>query len=237
MQNENNFNQEKIIDKVIPLTGVRRLIGKRMKESLDRSPQATGSTKIDMSGLLLLKKNFEAKGVKVTYTDLLIKIVAEALKVHPELNASLIDNEIIIYKSINIGIAVAANDLLFVPVVKNVQDKSVIEISKETKELVNKVKAGKIEPKDFSGGTFTLSNLGMHDVQVMTPILNIPEAAILSIGTIKKELVVQEDDSIKIKPMATFSITIDHAVIDGIHSIKFLESVRDIIANPDEIIK
>lgn len=235
MQNENNFNQEKIIDKVIPLTGVRRIIGKRMKESLDKSPQATGSTRIDMTGLLLLKKSFEARDVKVTYTDLLIKIVSEALKIHPELNASLIDNKIIMYKSINIGIAVAANDLLFVPVIKNVQNKSIIEISKETKELIDKVKTGKIKPKDFSGGTFTLSNLGMHDVEVMTPIINIPEAAILSVGSIKKELVVEDDDAIRIKPLATFSITIDHTVIDGIHSIKFLETIRDIIANPKEI--
>lgn len=229
-------NEKTILDEV-PLIGLRRIIAKRMEESLQKSPQATITTKADMSALMVLKENYLAQGLKVTYTDILIKVAACALELHPTLNASNQEGKIIRYKSINIGVAVGTDDALYVPVVKNVQKKSIPEISKELKELIEKVNEGKLDSADLSGGTFTLSNLGMLDIDVMTPIINIPEAAIICIGAIRKELIVEDDDTTKIKPMTTLSLTLDHAVMDGISAAKFLGTLKSIMAKPTEFIQ
>lgn len=225
---------EKIILDEVPLMGLRRIIAKRMEESLKKSPQATITTKADMSALIALKETYLGQGIKLTFSDILIKVAACALELNPTVNASNQDGKIIRYKSVNIGVAVGTDKGLYVPVIKNVQDKSLIEISKELKELIAKVNAGKITPEDFSGGTFTISNLGMFDLDVMTPIINIPEAAILCIGTTRKELVVEDDDSVKIKLMTTLSLTLDHSVMDGIPGAKFLSTFKSIMANPTE---
>lgn len=224
----------KTIAKEMPLAGIRKIIAARMSESLKKSPQATMSAKTDMSALKALKESYANNGVKLTYTDLLVKATAEALKLNPTINSSLQDGKIVQYESINIGVAVGTDKALFVPVIKNVQKKSVVEVSKELRRLIQKANEGKLLPEDFSGGTFTISNLGMFNLDVMTPIVNIPEAAILCIGATRKELVVEDDDTIKIKPMTTLSLTIDHAVLDGLPSAKFMESLCSVIQNPSQ---
>lgn len=230
--NVGEADSEKVILDEAPLIGMRRLIAKRMGESLQKSPQATITTKADMSALMALKESYLNQGQKLTYTDIFIKVTACALKSNPILNASNQDGKIIHYKSINIGIAIGTDKALYVPVIKNADEKSLIEVSKKLKELINKVNERKITSEDVTGGTFTISNMGMFDLDVMTPIINIPEAAILCIGTTRKELIVEADDSVKIKPMTTLSLTLDHAVMDGIPSAKFLGSFKSIMANP-----
>lgn len=225
-------DNEKVILDEAPLIGLRRIIAKRMEESLQKSPQATITTKADMSALIALKETYQSQNEKVTYTDILVKVTACALESNPILNASNQDGKIIRYKSINIGVAVGTDNGLYVPVIKNVLVKSLIEISRELKELIKKVYERKITSEDVSGGTFTLSNLGMFDIDVMTPIINIPEAAILCIGATRKELIVEADDNVTIKPMTTLSLTLDHAVMDGIPGAKFLGTVKSIMANP-----
>lgn len=216
----------------IKLSGIRRMIANKMEESLRKAPQATITTKADMSNLIALKRKYLDNGVKLTYTDLFVKVTELALKHNPELNSSLQDGKIIQYKSINIGVAVGTDKALFVPVIKNVQNKSLLEISKELKEMIQKINEQKITADELTGGTFTISNMGMFRVDVMTPIINIPEAAILSIGTIRKELIVENDETIKIKPMTTLSLTLDHAVIDGLPAARFLETYLQIMDNP-----
>ncbi|HHZ02761.1 MAG TPA: 2-oxo acid dehydrogenase subunit E2 [Tissierellia bacterium] len=203
-----------------------------MQESLRNSPQATITGKADMSNLISLRKKYLNQGIELSFTDLFIKIAGIAIKLHPEMNVSLQDGKIIQYKSINIGVAVGTDKALFVPVIKNVQDKNLIEVSEEFKMLVNKIHGQKITSEELTGGTFTISNMGMFKVDVMTPILNSPEAAILSIGRTCKELVVEKDDTIKIKPMTTLSLTLDHAVLDGLPAARFLETFMSIMENP-----
>lgn len=222
----------KEILKVLPLSGIRRMIAGKMEESLRKAPQATVTAKADMSALIVLKKKYLYEGIELTFTDLFVKVTEIALKLNPALNASLQNGKIVQYKSINIGVAVGTDNALFVPVIKNVQDKSLLEVSQELKGLIQKIKEQKITSDDLSGGTFTISNMGMFKVDIMTPIINVPEAAILSIGTTRKELVVENDETLKIKPMTTLSLTLDHAVMDGLHAARFLETYLLIMENP-----
>ncbi|MEL7647273.1 MAG: dihydrolipoamide acetyltransferase family protein [Sedimentibacter sp.] len=231
-------NHELIIEngkeilKELPLSGIRRMIAGKMEESLRKAPQATVTAKADMSALISLKKKYLDEGIELTYTDLFVKVTEFALKLNPTLNASLQNGKIVQYKSINIGVAVGTDKALFVPAIKNVQNKSLLEVSNELKGLIQKIKEQKITSDDLTGGTFTISNMGMFKVDVMTPIINVPEAAILSIGTTRKELVVENDETLKIKPMTTLSLTLDHAVIDGLHAARFLETYLLIMENP-----
>jgi pyruvate dehydrogenase E2 component (dihydrolipoamide acetyltransferase) len=224
----------RIILKEIPLSGIRRMIANKMEESLKKAPQATITTKADMSALIALKKQYADQGVELTFTDLFVKVTESALKINPALNASLINGKIIQFKTVNIGVAVGTDKALLVPVIKNVQDKSLLEISGELKEMIQKIRDQKISADDFSGGTFTLSNMGMFKVDVMTPIVNVPEVAILSIGTTRREPVVGKEDTIMIKPMTTLSLTLDHAVLDGLPAAKFLETFIQIMESPLE---
>lgn len=222
----------KVIRKDYALVGIRRIIAQRMEESLRKSPQATMTTKADMSALINLKEISAKQGLKLTYTDLFIKIAAVALKLHPVVNSSLQNGRIKEYESINIGVAVGTEKGLFVPVIKNIQDKSLAEISQELKGFIQKINEGRINGDDFTGGTFTISNLGMYGIDIMTPIINVPEAAILCIGATRRELTVDDDNTTKIKPMITLSLTLDHAVMDGLHGAKFMETFRKVLENP-----
>ena len=226
--------EEMEIIKEFPLSGIRRIIASKMEESLRKSPQATVTSKADMSSLMAMKKKYHDQGYEVTFTDLFVKVSEFALKLVPEVNASLQNGKIRQYKSINIGVAIGTDKALFVPVIKNVQDKSLLEVSRELKELILKISDQKITADDFSCGTFTISNMGMFKVDIMTPIINVPEAAILSIGATRKELVVDDDDTIRIKPMTTLSLTLDHAVLDGFPAARFLEAFQHIMENPND---
>ncbi|NMB88011.1 MAG: 2-oxo acid dehydrogenase subunit E2 [Chloroflexi bacterium] len=215
------------------LPSTRKVIAERMAGSLARSPQATVTTRVDVSRLVELRAQFAAMGAKISYTDLFTKIVAQALQENLSLNASLQDGEWVIYRSINIGVAVAAEDALYVPVVRDVQTKTLRQVSAEISQLSRKVKEGCLEAEDMLGGTFTLSNMGMLDVDVMTPIINPPEAAILAIGSVRKEAVVDAEDHIVIRPVAILSLTIDHAILDGYPAARFLESIKKIVQSAD----
>lgn len=214
-----------------PLSGLRRVIGERMAESLRRSPQGTMTTRADVTELIALKNEYAAQGHKVTFTDMFIKIVGLALEKNPVLNASIEDNKLILYKSVNIGVGVGTEEGLFVPVIKNVETKSVLDISQELKNLAKKIKDKNITSDDMTGGTFTISNMGMFDVDIVTPIINPPEAAILAIGATRKEVVVLEDGTTAVRPITTLSLTADHAVMDGLPAVKFLASIKEIMIN------
>lgn len=228
----NNFDETREILNEIPLSGIRRMIADKMEESLQKAPQATMSTKADMSALIDLKVQYSKQGISLNYTDLFVKVTESALRSNPALNACLQNGKIVQYKSVNIGVAVGTDHALFVPVIKNVQKKSLLEVSESLKESIQKIHDQRITSEDFSDGTFTLSNMGMFDVDIMTPIINYPEVAILSIGKTRKELVVNDDNTIMIKPTATLSLTLNHAALDGLPAVRFLETFLKIMKNP-----
>ena len=219
-----------------PVSNIRKIIGERMAESLRISPQGTMTTRADMTELIAFKDKLASDGKKVSFTDLFVKIAGLALEKNPLLNASIVNGKLVLYKSVNIGVGVGSEDGLYVTVIKNVEQKSLLQISSELKELILKVKEKRISIDDMTGGTFTISNLGMFDVDVITPILNPPEAAILAIGSTRKEAVVSDDDQIVVRPIVTLSLTADHAVMDGIDVMNFFRDLKEIMKMPEKFL-
>lgn len=223
-------------DKVIPLSGMRKVIARRMKESLDTAPQYTTHASVCVYELKKFLEAYTEKslyrgGDKPTYSDLLIKAVAMALRDNIIINSSFSETQIIIHGDINIGLAVALEEGLIVPNIKKADKKKLSEITEERKRLVDKARAGKLLPEEYSGGTFTISNMGGFPVEYFTPIINLPESAILGVGTIT-EKVVPVAGSICIRPMMGLSLTSDHRHIDGAASGAFLKGLIEIIESP-----
>ena len=214
------------------ILGVRKFIASKMAESLRDYPQGTGCTKLCMDELIKVKDDLKSFNSNVTITTVLIKLIAEALKEHREINSAIIEDELVIYESINIGIGVGLDDGIRMVVVKEVQDKDIYEVSDELKDMVVKLKNKKLSMEHMMGSTFTISNLGMFDMDEITAFLNPPETGILAIGTTRKELVVNDDDTTRIEQRATFSITINHAAIDGLHGAQFILTLKELLKNP-----
>jgi pyruvate dehydrogenase E2 component (dihydrolipoamide acetyltransferase) len=168
---------------------------------------------------------------KLTYTDLLVKIVATALRQHPRLNASWADGEVVTHADVHIGIAVAVPDGLIVPVIAHADDLSLSAIARKRKDLVERAQAGKLRIEDVQGGTFTISNLGMYGIDAFTAIVNAPQAAILAVGAVT-ERVVPVNGLPAIVPVMTLSLSCDHRVVDGARGAQFLATVADLIADP-----
>ncbi|OLS33771.1 2-oxo acid dehydrogenase subunit E2 [Bacillus sp. MRMR6] len=231
------MNGSKVIKNTLPLTGIRKKTALIMEESLRRSPQASAFIQIDMTELNALKEKFMEKGLKISFTEMFIKIVAHLLEEHPLMNSARMEKKIELYESINIGFGVSAPDYsLIVPVIKDANKKTMLEISAEVKEKIQKVNDGTLTMEEIADGTYTISSLGMLDVDGFTPILNPPQSALLAIGTTRKVPVVDEADNIVVRPMAYFSSTIDHAVVNGVPHCKFLEALRDGITHPSKYI-
>lgn len=231
-------SNEKEIDHVIPMIGIRRIIATRLEESLKNYPQASTGLKVDMSQLIKIKEQCGRMGTKVTYTEMIIKITAMALEENPGINASRQEKVVEVYKSKNIGLAISTkSDTLIIPVIRNVENKSLLQVSAEVKQLIEKANTGRLSSVDVTGGTFTVSSIGMYGVEWATPILNIPEAAILAVGAIKREVIVEENDEMVIKPVATLSLTFDHATVDGVPAAKFMASLKRMVENASECLK
>ena len=231
----------KRVKSTIPLKGIRKAIGEHMHRSLSVSAQLTTMGEIDMTEAIkyrnALLEQEEAIGARISYTDILVLAIARALKDNPIVNASLIENEIKVWEDINIGVAVALEEEgewgLIVPVVRNADQKTLLEINREVKLLTEKARAGKLMPDDVSGGTFTLTNLGAFGGGwgFGTPIINQPESAILGTGVITDRPVVREGQ-IVIRPIMTCSFTFDHRVIDGAPAAKFMASLTKLLESP-----
>lgn len=222
-------------DKAVPMSGMRKVIARNMAKSYFENPVVTYSTDADMFELLKLRgelnEELAAKGVKVSVNDFLIKAVSKALLAKPNINVS-IDGEEIIYKGeINIGFAVAVENGLVVPVVRDADTLKLEDISRRTKELAAKCRDGLITSEEMSGGTFTISNLGMLDIDMFTPIINAPQSAILGVGRAVEKPVVQ-DGEIAVRPMMVLSLTADHRVIDGAPAAEFLVELKKYIQKP-----
>jgi pyruvate dehydrogenase E2 component (dihydrolipoamide acetyltransferase)/2-oxoglutarate dehydrogenase E2 component (dihydrolipoamide succinyltransferase) len=221
----------------IPLKGMRRVIAERMHGSLTGSAQLSFLGEFDATELVNLREAFLSKekdiGVKITYTEILVYAISRTLKDHPDINVSLMDNEIKVWEDINIGVAVAlGKEGLLVPVVKQADKKSLIEISHEVKRLVEKTRAGKILPDEVTGGTFTLTSVGSIGVSYFqTAIINQPESAILGTGPIVEKPVVK-NGQIAIAPIMPYSLTVDHRVINGFGAEQFLIRLKELLETP-----
>lgn len=218
-----------------PLAGMRRAIAQRMMQSLSSTAQMTGFARVDMAETVRLRKACVAAeqelGVRVSYTDIVLKACAQALAAMPQINASIVGDRIVTWGDVNIGLAVALDDGLIVPVIRNADRKSIVQIALERLELAANARAGALSREDLEGGTFSLSNFGSYGGDFETPILNAPQSALLGIGAITDEPAVR-DGQIVIRPMMTMSLTFDHRLIDGAIAGRFRARVREMLESP-----
>ncbi|MDE0396596.1 MAG: 2-oxo acid dehydrogenase subunit E2 [Candidatus Poribacteria bacterium] len=220
---------------IIAMDGIRGIIAERMTLSLQTNASVTLHTEVDATDFVelrgMLNDKLQAREVSLTYTDLLVKVVANALREHPRLNATLTDEGIHVLPEINIGVAVALEDGLVVPVVRDADKERLSEISTRIKDFAERARGNQLTPGELQGGTFTITNLGNFGIDAFTPIINPPESAILGVGRILKKPVVHEDE-IVVRSMLTLSLTFDHRVVDGAPAAQFLQTVSGYIQDP-----
>jgi len=218
------------IREVIPLTGIRKTAAERVSLSARTAPHTTLNMEVGMSKATKLREE-----IQVSYTDMVAKAVAKALVEHPIMNSTLEDEQIKVFHDINIGVAVATEKGLIVPVIHNTDRKSLKEIALKLKELAEKARQGKLTKDELTGGTFTITNLGMYGVDTFTPIINPPETAILGVGRLTEKPVV-ENKKIVIKPLMNLSLSFDHRVVDGAPAAQFLQKIKKILENPEALL-
>jgi len=232
--------EEKEIEKKIPYTNIGKIIGDRLSQSKFTAPHIYFTISVDMtSAISFLDTHNSGLQLKVTINDLIVFIVAKVLKEQPNINCSLIGEEIVYYKDINIGIAVAIEEGLIVPVIKNADKKSLSILSAEAKKLIKLARERKLMPEDYKGGTFTVSNLGMYGIESFTAIINPPEAAILAVGEIKRVPVVIEENGeerIEIRSIMKMTLSADHRLIDGAMAANFLNRIKYYLKFSEQLI-
>jgi len=227
------------VEEKIPYIGMRKIIGDRLSQSKFTAPHIYFTTSIDMSEVIRLLKRFNQNTEnKISINDFLVFVVAKVLSGQPNINCSLVGEEIICHKDINIGVAVALEEGLIVPVIKNANKKSLSILSKETKKLIKLARERKLMPDDYKGGTFTVSNLGMFGIEQFTAIINLSEAAILAVGAIKRVPVTIEEEGVeKIESRSLMKITlsVDHRLIDGAMAVNFLKQIKYYLEFPESL--
>ncbi len=218
-------------DKVIPISGMRKVIADNMMNSVQSMAHAYHKVAVDMSQAKLIRAAFKKAEKKVSFNDIIIMALGRALQEHPRMNALVEDGKITEKGSVNIGIAVAVDNGLIVPTVRDVQNMTLGEIHDESARLIAKTKAGGLKKEDYSGGTFTVSNLGMFGIDEFTAIVNPPQVGILAVGAMTDTPVVR-DGQIVVRPMMNLVLTYDHRVIDGAPAAQFLSRLKELLENP-----
>jgi pyruvate dehydrogenase E2 component (dihydrolipoamide acetyltransferase) len=213
---------------VVPLTSIRRTIARRLTKAWE-APAFQISMSADMTRAQALRERLRDE--KVTVTDVLTKLSAIALLRHRELNAQFSDDELRIFPSANIGLAVATDRGLIVPVLREVERKSLVQLAVERGQLVERTRTSKLTQEDLEDGTFTISNLGMYGVEIFTAVLNPPQAAILAVGAIQEKPVV-EDGELVVRPMMAMTLTCDHRAVDGSNASEFLRELKLLLEEP-----
>jgi pyruvate dehydrogenase E2 component (dihydrolipoamide acetyltransferase) len=224
--------------KVIPLQGMRRKIAERMTLSYQSTPHITFTMRVDMNNFeqTRARLNTKAKATNrsnVSVTALLIKAVAWALKRHQLLNSTLQEDGIHLLPDVNLGVAVALAEGLIVPVVHNADQKGINEIAYQVNDLANRARQGQLTPSDVSGGTFTISNLGPFGIEQFTAIINPYQAAILAVGAVQHEVVIDENDLVARHPIIRMTLSADHRIVDGAIAAHFLADLREVLESPE----
>jgi 2-oxoisovalerate dehydrogenase E2 component (dihydrolipoyl transacylase) len=220
----------------IPVTGVRKAIASNMVRSKHEAPHAWTMMEMDVTNLVeyrnSLKTEFKQReGFNLTFFAFFVKAVAQALKEFPQVNSMWAGDKIVQKKDINLSIAVATDDALFVPVIKNADEKTIKGIAREITELANKVRTGKLKSEDMQGGTFTVNNTGSFGSVQSMGIINYPQAAILQVESIVKRPVVMDNGMIAVRDMVNLCMSLDHRVLDGLVCGRFLQRVKEILEN------
>lgn len=220
---------------IIPVSGVRAVIAERMTHSHNQTAPVTLTTEVDATALVELRTELAKDGIDTSYNDLLICVLARALRDHPRMNASLDGDSLKIWREIHIGLAVDTERGLMAPVVRNVEYKGLQQIALETRALVDRAHAGQCALDELRGSTFTLTNLGMYGIDTFTPLINLPECAILGVGRIKTQPVMV-GDRVVARQLVWLSLTFDHRLVDGGPAARFLQRVAQLVEKPHLLI-
>ncbi len=214
---------------VVPLGRIRAMIAEHMVRSKQTSPHVTTVMEADVGSVVAYRRakreEFARQGVRLTYTPFFVQAVAQTLRAHPLANSSFTDEGILLKPEINIGVAVALEDGLIVPVIHRADEKSLIGLARAVTDLAERARSGKLSPDDVQGGTFSITNHGTAGSLFATPIINQPQVGILGVGAIQKRVVVLEDDAIAVRPMVYLSLSFDHRVLDGATADAFLARI------------
>ena len=221
--------------RTIPMSKIRRLISERMHASLAQTAQFTLTREIDMEALCTYIQEERKSGKPIKFMHVLIKAVSMVLKKHELMNAFASEDGIIYHSSVNMGIAVALQEGLLVPVIKDSCTLSLMDIAATYDALIPKAKTGKLSYGEMSEGTFTISNLGMAGIDAFTPILNYPESAILGVGRINERVILDENDVPVRRRTIIFSLTVDHRVVDGYVGAEFLASLAETFSDIENL--
>lgn len=220
---------------IIPLTGMRGTIAKRMYSSLRESAQLTLTMDADMDAVVADRRARQDAGEAPGYTDYVVAAAARALRRHPRVNSQVTDGGIAVLPGIHVGVAIALDDGLIVPVVRDADRRSVGEIGRETSRLAASARAAKLTPDEVQGGTFSVTALGMYGVDAFTPVINPPNAAILGVGRLR-EIVIVADGQVGTTSRLTLSLTWDHRVVDGAPAAEFTRTICQLLADPTTLL-
>ncbi len=222
-------------DRLVPLTGMRKTIAQRMRDSLDTAAQAVHRLSVDMSETVRMRTKLKAAEIAVSYNDIILKATAQALRKHPRINSALTEEGVLEFGHVSVGVAVALEDGLIVPVIRNTDLLTLQEIHQESRRLGEAARNGSLTADEMQGGTFSVSNLGMYGLDSFTAIIDTPETGILAVGAIK-ERVVAVNGVAEVRPICELSLTYDHRVVDGAPAAEFLQSIAGTLENPYTLI-
>ncbi|MBQ5928174.1 MAG: 2-oxo acid dehydrogenase subunit E2 [Oscillibacter sp.] len=224
-------------DTVIKLAGMRKVVAERMLASHTEIPNVTQNIKVDVTELMKFRKTLLAMtGKKYSVNDLVLKATAKCLRQHPEMLVSFDGNQIIQRAHVNLGMAVALDAGLIVPVIRDADKMGLDELAATAKDLATRAKENKLGADEYKGSTFSVSNLGMFGIETFTPIINQPDAAILGVCAIQDELALDDEGNVTKKQVMRLSVTLDHRLLDGAVVAKFQMDLRDLLQNPMSIL-
>ena len=226
------------VSRTIPLRGMRGRVAERMFQSWNTIPRVTEVMQVDMSATVAFREAMlgqweQQYGLRISLNDMITKAVAMALRQQPRLNATLVDQEVRLHDSVNVGIAVNLDEGLIVPVIFNADQKDLGQIAREGRDLAEKARAGRLQLDEISDGTFTITNLGTTGIELFTPIINPPQVAILGVGMVQRRPIVV-GDALAIRPSVYLSLVFDHRAVDGVPAANFLQEVKRLLEKPQD---
>ena len=226
------------VSSTIPLRGMRGRVAERMFQSWNTIPRVTEVMQVDMSATVAFREAMlgqweQQYGLRISLNDMLTRAVAVALRRQPRLNATLVEQEVRLHDSVNLGIAVNLDEGLIVPVIFNADQKDLGQIAREGRDLAEKARAGRLQLDDISDGTFTITNLGTAGIELFTPIINPPQVAILGVGTVQRRPVVV-GDALAIRPSVYLSLVFDHRAVDGVPAANLLQELKRLLEKPQD---
>ena len=226
------------VTQTIPLRGMRGRVAERMFQSWNTIPRVTEVMQVDMSATVAFREAMQGQweqqyGLRISLNDMVTKAVAVALRRHPRLNATLVEQEVRLHGDINVGVAVNLDEGLIVPVLGRADQKDLGQIARQSRELADRARGGQLQLDDLSGGTFTITNMGTTGIDLFTPIINPPQVAILGVGTIQRRPVVV-GDALAIRPSVYLCLVFDHRALDGVPAAQFLQELQSLLGKPQE---